>query len=345
MKKNPFELTFGLKPDTYISRLQQSQEIIDSFEYDKSHSFIITGLRGTGKTVLMNHVSDYFESKKEWIVIQLISEADMLDLLASRLYDASLSHRIFNGKTFGFSFQGISFSIKGEKPVTNVISLIEIMLDKIKKSNKKVLITVDEVANNNYVKPFVQTFQLLLRNRYPIFLLMTGLYQNIYELQNNKTLTFLYRAPKINLDPLNISAIAASYKEIFKVDKDKALELANLTKGYAYAYQVLGYLIYERENTTIDDKLLLEYDQYLQEYVYEKIWCELSENDKILISSFDKEDNVKVETLIKATSFDKKTFSVYRDRLIKRGVLYSPSYGLLTIKLPRFLEFVQTKSY
>ena len=35
MKKNPFELTFGLKPDNYISRLGQSSEIISSFEEEK----------------------------------------------------------------------------------------------------------------------------------------------------------------------------------------------------------------------------------------------------------------------------------------------------------------------
>ena len=32
MKTNPFELTFGLKPDNYISRLKQSEEIISSIE-------------------------------------------------------------------------------------------------------------------------------------------------------------------------------------------------------------------------------------------------------------------------------------------------------------------------
>ena len=37
MKKNPFELTFGLKPDNYISRLGQSNEIISSFEEENNH--------------------------------------------------------------------------------------------------------------------------------------------------------------------------------------------------------------------------------------------------------------------------------------------------------------------
>lgn len=340
MKTNPFELTFGLKPDNYISRLKQSEEIISSFEEGTNHIFMITGVRGTGKTVLLTHVAEHFESKNDWMVINLISEADMLDQLASRLYDSSLKHRIFDNKTFGFSFQGISFSISGSKPVTNVVSLIEILLQKIQKK-KKVLICVDEALNNQYMKPFAQTFQLLLRNRYPINLLMTGLYQNIYELQNNESLTFLYRAPKINLEPLSISSIAAKYKEVFNVDVDTSIKLANLTKGYAYAYQVLGYLLFEKGNVIVDDALLATYDQYLQEYVYIKTFRELSHNDQQVLLAFNSDEKTKVEYLIKTTKMNKKAFSVYRDRLIKRGILYSPSYGLLSLKLPRFYDYLK----
>ena len=342
MKKNPFELTFGLKPDNYISRLGQSNEIISSFEEESNHVYMITGVRGTGKTVLLSYVSEHFQEKKDWVVVEIVSELDMLDQLASRLYDKSLSHKLFDGKTFGFSFNGLSFSIKGEKPVTNVISLLEILLKKIQKSGKKVLVCVDEAANNSYMKPFVQAFQLLLRNKYPIYLLMTGLYQNIFELQNDQTLTFLYRAPKINLEPLNLAVIAASYQSVFNIDEKESIKLANLTKGYAYAYQVLGFLLYEKGDTTIDPFTMAKYDQYLQEFVYEKIWLELSEKDKFIISNFDKENNVSIESLIESTKLDKKTISVYRDRLIKRGILYAPSRGVLSFKLPRFFEFIQS---
>lgn len=345
MKNNPFEITFGLKPDNYISRLNQSEEIIEAFEKDLNHVYMITGVRGTGKTVLLTHVSDFFKNKKDWIVIEVISELDMLDQFASRLYDASLFHRLFDGKTFGFSYNGLSFSIKGEQPVTNVISLIEILLQKIKKRNKKVLLLVDEAVNNSFMKPFAQAFQLLLRNNYPIYLLMTGLYQNIYELQNNQSLTFLYRAAKINLEPLNLSTIASSYQNIFNIDEKEASVLAVNTKGYAYAYQVLGYLLYEKGNTILDKQLFEKYDQYLQEYVYDKIWLELSEKDKQFLLGFDKENNVTIEYLISSTGFDKKTISVYRDRLIKRGIIYCPSRGYLSLKLPRFFEFIQIHKF
>ena len=40
---NPFELTFGLKPNNYISRLKQSEEIISNFTSPPGNkSFLIT---------------------------------------------------------------------------------------------------------------------------------------------------------------------------------------------------------------------------------------------------------------------------------------------------------------
>ncbi len=339
---NPFELTFGLKPSNYISRLKQSEVIISNLKSPTGNKLLfITGVRGTGKTVMLSHISKQFENEKNRIVIELIPNYDMLEQFASALYDTSIMNKIFNNKNFGFSFNGISFSISGEKPVKNVISLIEVLLEKIKKSGKDVLIAVDEVSNNDYVKTFTQVFQLLIRKEYPIHLLMTGLYQNIYELQNDKDLTFLYRAPKISLEPLNLAAITNSYQELLNITKEEALTLAKETKGYAYAYQVLGYLVFERQNPKIDDNLFSKYDQYLEEYVYEKMYSELSTNDKKILKSFASDSINSVEDLLAKSKMKKNVFSVYRDRLIKRGIIESVEYGKLSLKLPRFYEFLE----
>ena len=294
---NPFELTFGLKPSNYISRLKQSEEIISNFKSSTGNKlFIITVVRGTGKTVMLSHISKYFESEKNWIVIELIPEC----------YFTNWS-----------------------------------IIRKNKKSGKEVLIAVDEVSNNDYVKTFTQAFQLLIRKEYPIHLLMTGLYQNIYELQNDKDLTFLYRAPKISLEPLNIAAITNSYRELLNITKDEALLLAKETKGYAYAYQVLGYLVFERNDSKLDDNLYAKYDQYLEEYVYEKMYSELSSNDKRILKAFTSDGTNNVGDLLEKSNMKKNVFSVYRDRLIKRGIIETPEYGKLSLKLPRFYEFLE----
>ena len=71
------------------------------------------------------------------------------------------------------------------------------------KKKKRLLITIDEVTNTKKMRIFASAFQIFVRQDYPIFLLMTGLYENIHELQNEKSLTFLYRAPKLRLGLLD----------------------------------------------------------------------------------------------------------------------------------------------
>ena len=112
---------------------------------------------------------------------------------------------------------------------------------------------------------------------------MTGLYENLYDLQNDKALTFLYRAPKMMMEPLNITAVKKQYMDIFSLDAEQAERMALLTKGYPFAFQVLGYLYWEQRDRKSIEDILPEYDQYLEEYVYSKIWSEMSELDKKIV--------------------------------------------------------------
>ena len=343
---NPFKISFGVKPSNFINRLEQSDYIIETFSAREvyTNAMIITGPRGSGKTVMLSNIASHFKEDDNWLVVELIPSYDMLEQLASKLYDSSLARRLFDGKTFGFSFQGFSLSIKGEKPITNVTSLIEILLSKLKKKNKRLLILVDEIAKNDYVRQFAQTFQLLLREQYDIFLLSTGLYNNIYELQNDKTLTFLYRSIKISLDPLNLQTIAFSYQNYLKISEKVAIDLAKLTKGYAFAYQVVGFIMLKNKYSQINEELLIEVDQYLKEYTYDKTWSELSANDRRFLMGFHNDGIHDVKDLLIDTKMDKKTFSIYRDRLIKKGLINNEGYGKLSLSLPRFYNFIKNKS-
>ncbi len=84
------------------------------------------------------------------------------------------------------------------------------------------------------MKTFASTFQILVRNDLPIFLLMTGFYDNIKNLQDEKSLRFLYRAPKINLGPLNMNAIKDKYQEVFSLNDNDAGSMSKLMGGYAF---------------------------------------------------------------------------------------------------------------
>ena len=335
-----FSLTFGLLPSSYINRDNISKKISADFSLDfpLSHIYIICGVRGAGKTVLMTNVSNRIKKDKKFIVIDVNPNREILEQIAAGLYENENVKHLFLSKTFSFSFHGFGFSIEGKEPVSNIKTIVEKMLGVVKKHDKRVLITIDEASNNSSMRSFAHDFQSFLRNDYPIFTLMTGLYENVNSLQNNKDLTFLYRAPKIELKPLDIKLIKEEYQKIFKETSEEIIhELSILTKGYAFAYQVAGYLFSKYESI---DKMIDEFDDYMSVYVYDKIWSKLPVNEKKYLQAFDS-DIETTDNIIKKTNFSNKECSVYRDRLIKRGIIEGVDYGQNAILLPRFIEFIK----
>ena len=129
-------------------------------------------------------------------------------------------------------------------------------------------------------------------------------------------------------------AIKESYQEIFNIDDDTAVKMTKLTEGYAYAYQVLGYLMWNEQNKKISKKILIQFDQYLAEFVYDKIWEGLSEKEKSILIKISKSEELGMKP---------SELSVYRDRLIKYGVLTSKQRGKLSFALPRFKEYIDNK--
>ena len=171
---------------------------------------MITGVRGSGKTVMMTNIASELRKSEGWIVVELNPTRDLLQSLAAKIYSIPELHTLFINAKLDFSAFGLGVSIENAAPVTDydIENALELMLKYIQKSEKRLLISVDEVTNSEYIRIFASSFQIFLRNDYPIFLLMTGLYENIYNLQNDKVLTFLYRAPKLILEPLNYTLSA-----------------------------------------------------------------------------------------------------------------------------------------
>ena len=99
-----------------------------------------------------------------------------------------------------------------------------------------------------------------------------------------------------------------------------------------------------RDRKSIDD-ILPEYDQYLEEYVYDKIWSELSELDKKILTELAKSGVCKVKELRERLEMKSELFSVYRDRLKRKGVIDTSEYGNLALALPRFAEFAEMRQF
>ncbi len=340
--RNPFSISFGTLPTQYISRITQTNQIVEAFTDDNpsNHVFMLTGIRGSGKTVMMTDISEKLRNEKDWIVVEISPERDMLEGLAATLYAVPELHALFIKAKLDFSALGLGVSVENAAPITDTEVAVNRMLEYITKAGKRVLITVDEVTNNANLKVFAAAFQIYLRRNFQVYLIMTGLYENLYNLQNEKSLTFLYRAPKVILEPLNYTAVVSHYKKVFEIDNEQAEYMAKLTKGYSFAFQVLGYIYWNNKESKIED-ILPEYDQYLDEYVYDKIWSEMSEMDRKVVSAMAISGETNVSKLRELVGMTTSQFSVYRDRLKRKGIINTAQYGYISLLLPRFEEYVK----
>ena len=85
---NPYTITFGKEPSQSIPRFTETKEILDAFLNDppNQQTFLITGVRGSGKTVLMTEIRKKLQEEPDWVTVELSTSQDLLLTLAQTLY-------------------------------------------------------------------------------------------------------------------------------------------------------------------------------------------------------------------------------------------------------------------
>ena len=346
--QNPFSLAFGREPFEVVSRTAQTQKVIDAFERGDggSQAYIITGLRGAGKTVLLTEISRRFDAMDDWQTVDLNPNREMLSTLISKLSSTSSLKEVFSSLKVSINIPGVSISFGGKDTITDPEMALEKMLTAMKKKGKRLLVTIDEVDNRPEIRAFATTFKMMIRKDLPMYLLMTGLYENVSDLQNDSNMTFLLRAPKLPLTALSRIGIISAYKRSCDVPEETAKEMADLTKGYAFAFQLLGYLYWNgkyKDNSTDIGRLLPEYDQQLEEFVYAKIWSTMSAGDQEWMRAITAKDRYRVSDLLADCGADNSRYSVYRRRLADKGLIDVSERGYVSATLPRFGEFIRNR--
>lgn len=339
---NPFCLSFGKEPDRYVERAEAFSQITDTFSSisPSSNCYLIMGVRGIGKTVLLSTISNEYRNKKDWVVVSLNPGRDLLEMLAASLYEDAKLQKHFIDASINLSKFGIGLNIKKNPPISDIQIAIEKMVRIVNDKGKRLLITIDDITKNPDVISFAGAFQDLISKGLDVFLLMTGLYENIYSLQTDRRCSFLMRAEKIVLKPLNIIGMKNQYRQTFQCDEDTALKMAAFTKGYSYAFQVLGYIMWDKD-CSLEEAIPL-FDEKMTGYCYEKIWSDLSTKEKEIVSVLAADGEAKTSDIAARTGGSLKSFSVQRDRLIKKGIIDGREHGVIRLMLPRFEEYVKS---
>lgn len=305
----------------------------------------MTGLRASGKTVLLTDICEWIGRMKNWLVIKISPLDDILEALYSDLQNSRYFNPDNYEASYGLSLFGASVTVNHQRPELNLVDAIDKTLAAFQKQGIKVLVAIDEATNTPQMQRFASAFQLFISNNRPLYFLATGLYDEIMSLQDVKNLTFLYWSPKIVLAPLNQMAVANAYSSIFKLDQDQSIKMAKLTRGYPFAFQTLGYVCWEQGTCEIGGDTLQEYDQLLADASYAKLWSELSELDQRVLSVIAENEGGKVKEFRERLQMNPNLFNQYRRRLKNQGLIDARQYGTISFALPRFAEFVRFETY
>lgn len=346
MNKNPFNPTFGDVPKLFLKSSSDNefdniiQMIIKS---DFARSIFITGVRGVGKTSLMMRVSEELSRRDDFYIVDLINREGILGSLL-RLLGSQVNSKLQQTlkSINSISIGGISVSRDIESPNTDI--LLDELMQGIKKENKKVLITIDEVTNNKPIRDLVQMFNAFKRKKYPVYLLMTGLPDLVLNLQNDEKLTFLLRSDKIVVSPLQKLDIFNTYQKVFSCKQEVATRMTNMTKGYSYAFQLLGYLLFKQQDGKVPDmksveKVANEYKNTLYNNAYQKIFSEISTMDQQYLYAVC--GNHKLDEIAKIMGKSNVFVAQYRRRAIERNLVVPAKMGYVTFTLPFFEDYLQ----
>ena len=341
--KNPFTLNFGKVPTQYIDREILIDEIVDELQSEEiqNQCFMLSGTRGSGKTVTMTAIEKRISGETGWIIIRLNPNRDMIGGLVAKLYDSRKYLTDFIDASLNLSKFGIGLNIASKSPIADIESALEIILKEIRKKKRRLLVTIDEVSNTQYMREFASCLQILIREDLPIFLIMAGLFENVRELKDDQELTFLYRAPQYDMEPLNRTLITSAYMKTLGISREKAYDMAVMTKGYPFAYQALGKYVWDEEDHDMTEEVLARFDEALSHYIYEKIWKELSARDQWNMSYIVQKESMTVSELLELSGQKKNEFSQYRARLRDKGLISVSTRGMISYTLPRFDVFVK----
>ena len=354
-KTDPFTRTPGIAGRAYIDN-GIADEIINNFCDEESSKFVykITGLRGSGKSVEYSKVIRTLKERKDWLVYTLSASGEAVSTLISKLsmekfIDSKSSKTELTSTT---TVEGNVLFAKGNESINikkayqndeHYFSYEAMLSSMISQANKKgynILVGIDDISKTDEMVKLLSIIGSMILEGLKIYLIVTGLTENIEEFSSEKNLTFFKRADSKEIKALNKFDIKYMYEKLLNIESDEAKKLEEMTKGYAYAYQVLGSLYFGKQDTETIKDIIPDYERILFRDSYELIWKSLTLGERDMVRSIFKSENGKADK-IKSIMNNPSNYSMYRHRLINKHIVNADTRGYLTINLPYFDKYIE----
>ena len=382
--KNPFSPGAGMPPPELAGRdtvLSEATHVIQRKKGGHSErSFIYVGLRGVGKTVLLNEVqriaqnenaiTDFIEASANEPLSKVIS-ASMRAALLSLDRIKGVSEKVKQGLRILKSFVSaakikysdieISLDIDAEPGVadsgtlTRDLAELFVAVGEAAKSRKaSIVLLIDEIQNLP-----VEEFEALImavhrvdQKKLPVLIVGAGLPLLVKLTGEAKSYAErLFQYPDIgplNEDEARRALVEPLLDADVHIDEDAVKLVTDKTQGYPYFIQEWGYQVWnmaetspiKREDVVRSSKAA---SSRLDQNFFRSRYERLSNPQKTYLRAMAELGPGPHRSGDIAKLFGKSTsqLGTTREGLIKNGMIYSPNYGLAAFTVPLFDEYMK----
>jgi len=380
-KINPYRPGAGLMPGYIAGRDEYMQEVKQSFEALRlnvpTRSIIYSGLRGVGKTVLINKLekiaSDYnilyshieVEEKNDFIsqiaecsqeFLREISTKEKIMNLIKKPLDAIKSLVIsFNPSDTTFSLSVQERELYLSNNLTQSLTKVFVTIGEVaQKTNNPICFFIDEIQymKQEQLSSLIAALHRTNQLGYPIMVIGAGLPKIYKMLSDEKSYSerlFIYNQIGSLTFDQSKKAIEEPIKK-FNVSytKEAINKIIEITKGYPFFIQQLCQIIYKNTDTNLIEETdvdcnINEFLKVLDEGFFKSRYERCAESDKKFIFAMVKcgELPCTISNIAYNLGKDVSSISTTRAQLINKGIIYSVRYKELDFTVPEFSGFIK----
>ena len=370
--ENPFRATLGSSPRFLAGRDVEISEFglaLDEGTGAHERISLIAGLRGVGKTVLLNAFEDEAKQRSWWVVSETATAGFVQRLKDSvlRLIEEHFAEPRY--RLTGISLPGVGGLQVSEKSAYQpqwtlreaVSRLLDLQAERDRELGQKpvgLLITVDELHHyrRDEVLEFGAVVQHLVREDREIAVAMAGIPQSVKPLlaseNGQNPVTFLRRANRVDLglisQPDVERALVKPVESVGASWSSEALAAAvEACEGYPFMVQLVGHQSFRKRKSTVIglDAVREGAEQArrkLGQLVHEPSLADLSDVDRTFLAAMAVDDGPSaMSDIASRLRVSSQYASAYRRRLIDAEMITSTGYGKVDFELPYMRAYLR----
>lgn len=347
---NPFKPTAGKNPPELIGRdevLLEFEEALQNGAGAPGRLMRISGIRGMGKTVMLNELGA-LATQAGWTVVAETASGSFTERIASRLGRTGWSHAVVEPDVFGVKLGSVQLD-------RSDLSLRDALMRSAQRPG--LLITLDEVqdASIEETRALAVAIQHVIREDGEIAFVFAGLPSMVEGVVNSGSLTFLRRATPFVLGPLETYQVFDSLGDTFRdagmAASDAVVEaLAQATGGYPFMVQLVGYHVWQQaarrgaEEVAVEDaeRGIAVARRRFDETVIEPVLHRMAPMQvRYLLAMAQDDDDSSTSAVAARLERSPSEAGVYRERLIAASVIDAGAWGKVRFAIPYLREYLR----